>query len=95
MCGVLFIDEAYDLDPVGDFKGRPIVNERLTLCENERDKISLILAGYEDELQERFFSHNPGLKSHFSKVVFEDFDDKELAKSGQKIGAKPRAYAQS
>ena len=27
--GVLFIDEAYDLDPIGDFKGRPIVNELL------------------------------------------------------------------
>lgn len=24
--GVLFMDEAYDLDPVSDFKGRPIVS---------------------------------------------------------------------
>jgi hypothetical protein len=27
--GVLFIDEAYDLDPKGDFKGKPIVSELL------------------------------------------------------------------
>jgi len=45
MDGVLFIDEAYDLDPIGDFKGRPIVNELLTLCENNRENISVILAG--------------------------------------------------
>jgi hypothetical protein len=29
MDGVLFIDEAYDLDPNGDFKGKPIVSELL------------------------------------------------------------------
>ena len=29
MGGVLFIDEAYQLDPIGDFKGKPIVNELL------------------------------------------------------------------
>lgn len=29
MGGVLFIDEAYDLDPIGDYKGRPVTNELL------------------------------------------------------------------
>lgn len=49
MDGVLFIDEAYDLDPLGDkFKGAPIVNELVTLTENERDRLTVILAGYED-----------------------------------------------
>ena len=49
MNGVLFIDEAYDLDPVGDkFKGAPIVNELVTLTENERERLTCILAGYED-----------------------------------------------
>jgi hypothetical protein len=27
MDGVIFIDEAYSLDPNGDFKGKPIVDE--------------------------------------------------------------------
>ena len=80
MGGTFFIDEAYDIDPVGDFKGRPIANEILTVCENQRESLSLVLAGYEDEFQERFFKYNPGLKSRFREVVFEDFDERELAK---------------
>jgi hypothetical protein len=31
------------------------VNEILTLCENERDNISVVIAGYEDEFQKKFF----------------------------------------
>jgi hypothetical protein len=46
MKGTIFIDEAYDLDPNGDFKGKPIVAELLTASENLRDSISFILAGY-------------------------------------------------
>lgn len=80
MGGVLFIDEAYDLDPIGDSAGKPIVNELLTLCENDRDNISVILAGYEDEFQKKFFAYNDGLKSRFREVLFEDFDEVELSK---------------
>jgi replication-associated recombination protein RarA len=80
MGGVLFIDEAYDLDPVGDFKGKPIVNEILTLCENERDNISVVLAGYEDEFQKKFFAYNDGLKSRFKELMFDDFDENELGR---------------
>ena len=78
MDGVLFIDEAYDLDPTADHKGRPIVNELLTLSENKRDRISIILAGYEDDMNSKLFSYNTGLKSRFDEVMFEDFDEKEL-----------------
>eukprot|EP00392_Amoebophrya_sp_AT5.2_P006759 g6771.t1 len=79
MDGVLFIDEAYNLDPVGDkFKGGPIANELLTLSENERERLTFILAGYEDELNDKLFAYNPGFKSRFTEVVFEDFDFDEL-----------------
>lgn len=80
MGGVLFIDEAYDLDPIGDFKGKPIVNEILTLCENERDKISVVIAGYEDEFEKKFFAYNDGLKSRFKELMFDDFDENELGR---------------
>ncbi|CAK9039190.1 Protein CbbX, partial [Durusdinium trenchii] len=80
MDGVLFIDEAYDLDPLGDkFKGAPIVNELVTLTENERDRLTVILAGYEDDMNNKFFAYNTGLKSRFHEVIFEDFDEAELS----------------
>ncbi|CAB9509012.1 NFX1-type zinc finger-containing protein 1 [Seminavis robusta] len=80
MGGTLFIDEAYDIDPVNDYKGKPIANHILTLCENERDNLSLILAGYEDDFQERFYKYNPGLKSRFREITFDDFDEEELTR---------------
>lgn len=44
--------QAYDLDPLGDkFKGAPIVNELVTLTENERARLTCILAGYEETRQ--------------------------------------------
>ena len=77
--GVIFIDEAYDLDPIGDkFKGVPIANELMTTAENAREWLTVILAGYEDEMNEKFFAFNPGLKSRFTEIVFEDFDEAEL-----------------
>ncbi|CAJ1356275.1 unnamed protein product, partial [Effrenium voratum] len=79
--GVLFIDEAYDLDPLGDkFKGAPIVNELVTLTENERARLTCILAGYEDDMNNKLFAYNSGLKSRFTEVIFEDFDESELSK---------------
>ncbi|CAE8593269.1 unnamed protein product [Polarella glacialis] len=81
MDGVLFIDEAYVLHPVGDrFKGAPIVNELLTLAENERDRLTVILAGYEDDMNSKLYAYNEGLKSRFQEVIFEDFDEPEQTK---------------
>ncbi|KAF1779378.1 P-loop containing nucleoside triphosphate hydrolase [Phytophthora cactorum] len=76
--GVLFIDEAYELDPAGDFKGKPIVAELLTAAEDKRDDLSIILAGYEDDIQKKLYAYNDGLPSRFEEVVFEDFDSQDL-----------------
>lgn len=78
MGGVLFIDEAYELDPAGDFKGKPIVAELLTAAEDKRDDLSIILAGYEDDIQKKLYAYNDGLKSRFEGVMFEDFDAQDL-----------------
>jgi len=78
MDGTLFIDEAYDLDPKSDFKGKPIVNELVTLSEDKRDSISIILAGYEDDISTKLFAYNEGLRSRFDNVYFDDFDEQEL-----------------
>ena len=78
--GVLFIDEAYAL---GNSEKRDSFAKECidTLCEslsNYKDKIMVIIAGYEEELDECFFSYNPGLKSRFpwsfktDKYTYED-----------------------
>ena len=69
--GVLFIDEAYSL---GNSEKRDSFAKECidTLCEslsNYKDKIMVIIAGYEKELNECFFSYNPGLKSRFPWVL--------------------------
>lgn len=65
--GVLFIDEAYSLGSVGD--NDIFSNECIDiLCEalsDHKDNLMVIIAGYEDELKNRFFSLNQGLNSRF------------------------------
>lgn len=43
--GVLFIDEVYQLDPKGGGEGRAITNSLMEAAENDRDKLSVIVAG--------------------------------------------------
>lgn len=66
--GVLFIDEAYAL---GNIEKRDSFSKECidTLCEalsDHKDKLMVIVAGYEDELKSCFFSYNQGLDSRFT-----------------------------
>ena len=65
--GVLFIDEAYAL---GNREKRDSFAKECidTLCEglsDHKDKLMVIIAGYEDDLNKCFFSYNQGLNSRF------------------------------
>jgi Cdc6-like AAA superfamily ATPase len=66
--GVLFIDEAYALG--NPEKKDSFAKECIdTLCEalsDNKDNLMVIIAGYEKELKESFFSANPGLDSRFT-----------------------------
>lgn len=73
--GVLFIDEAYTLAPDTAHQdyGREAIDAMLVFMENNRDRISIIAAGYAGEMQ-RFIGSNPGLKSRFTRYIeFEDY----------------------
>ena len=79
--GVMFIDEAYSL---GNPEGRDsfakecldTINQNLS----ERRDFLCIIAGYDEALEQSFFSFNEGLKRRFSfKYHIDEYDGKELA----------------
>ena len=79
--GVLFIDEAYSLAEGGenDF-GREAIETILKAMEDHRDDLVVIVAGY-DDLMENFINSNPGLQSRFNKYFyFPDYDGEALMK---------------
>ncbi|MET8336582.1 AAA family ATPase [Streptosporangium canum] len=80
--GVLFVDEAYSLINSGDGQpdrfGAEAVQTLLKRAEDDRDRLVIILAGYEKEMTS-FLSSNPGLSSRFaSRVRFPSYAPEEL-----------------
>jgi probable Rubsico expression protein CbbX len=75
--GVLFIDEAYYLhrpDNERDY-GVEAIEILLQVMENDRDKLVVVLAGYQDRM-DAFFSMNPGMSSRVAHHI--DFPDYSL-----------------
>ncbi|MCE5290887.1 MAG: type VII secretion AAA-ATPase EccA [Nocardiaceae bacterium] len=89
MDGVLFIDEAYTLIQTGlsggDAFGREAVDTLLARMENDRDRLVVIIAGYDDEI-DRFLRSNEGLASRFARRIrFDSYSAAELARIGEVI----------
>ncbi|MHC9297128.1 type VII secretion AAA-ATPase EccA [Mycobacterium sp. LTG2003] len=89
MDGVLFIDEAYTLVQTGlsggDAFGREAVDTLLARMENDRDRLVVIIAGYDAEI-DRFLASNEGLASRFSKRIrFASYSPPELGDIGRLI----------
>ncbi|MFE9575210.1 type VII secretion AAA-ATPase EccA [Nocardia sp. NPDC006044] len=87
--GVLFIDEAYTLIQEGlsggDAFGKEAVDTLLARMENDRDKLVVIIAGYEDEI-DRFLGSNEGLASRFTKRIrFASYEPDELVRIAEQI----------
>lgn len=78
---VLFIDEAYTLTSQGpdrDPFGQEAIDTLLRLMENYRDRLVVIVAGYDGDMI-KFRNSNPGLSSRFSRFVkFNAYSSKEL-----------------
>ncbi|WP_216893727.1 type VII secretion AAA-ATPase EccA [Nocardia alni] len=91
MDGVLFIDEAYTLIQTGlsggDAFGREAVDTLLARMENDRDRLIVIIAGYDTEI-ERLLAANDGLSSRFAKRIrFDSYTPEELTQIAGVIAA--------
>jgi type VII secretion ATPase EccA len=89
MDGVLFIDEAYTLIQSGlaggDAFGREAVDTLLARMENDRDRLVVIIAGYDAEI-DRFLASNEGMASRFTKRIrFASYNPTELGDIGRLI----------
>ena len=79
MGGTLFIDEAYSLSNQGksDY-GDEVIAVLLKQMEDQRGDLSIIVAGYSNEMNE-FIESNPGLRSRFNRFIhFPDYSSEEL-----------------
>jgi SpoVK/Ycf46/Vps4 family AAA+-type ATPase len=80
--GVLFIDEAYSLVNAGEGQGDRFGNEAvqalLKRAEDDRERLIVILAGYQKQMED-FLASNPGLNSRFAvRVTFPTYTAAEL-----------------
>src|SRR6202140_2026456 len=85
MGGVLFIDEAYYLYRAENERdyGQEAIEILLQVMENQRDDLTVILAGYQDRM-DRFFESNPGFRSRIAHHVhFPDYSLDELVAIGE------------
>jgi probable Rubsico expression protein CbbX len=87
MGGVLFIDEAYYLHRPENERdyGQEAIEILLQVMENQRDDLTVILAGYPERMQ-TFFESNPGFRSRIAHHIdFPDYDDMELLAIFEKL----------
>jgi SpoVK/Ycf46/Vps4 family AAA+-type ATPase len=89
--GVLFIDEAYALANPGytggDAFGAEAVQTLLKRAEDDRERLVVVLAGYERQMAD-FLNSNPGLASRFDvRVGFPSYGPDELLAIAQALAA--------
>eukprot|EP01041_Mallomonas_annulata_P012967 gene12967-27372_t len=79
--GVVFVDEAYQLNPSQSQGGREVLDFILVHAERlqgEYGSLVWIFAGYNKHM-DKLFEHNLGLPSRFPiKFTFDDYNDEEL-----------------
>jgi len=77
--GVMFIDEAYNLvNGDHDEFGKDALNTLIAPIENNRDDLMVIMAGYEEEMED-LLNHNQGLRSRLNtKLVLDDYTIEQM-----------------
>ena len=89
--GVLFIDEAYSLASPGDTNDSYAKECIDTLCEalsHHKEELMVIIAGYEEELNQTFFKVNKGMPSRFVwRFTMEPYSPKQMMNIFMKLVA--------
>lgn len=95
---VIFIDEAYSLiNGDKDEYGKEALDQLTAFMGEEKEKTIVIIAGYEDKINNQFFAANPGLKRRFGWSftikpynAFELFEifERQLKKNGWTVDKK-------
>lgn len=81
--GILFVDEAYTLNPPNDTgdrdrSGVQAIETLMKRMEDDRGKFVVIAAGYKDNM-DGFLDANPGMKSRFDKYIhLDDYNAEQL-----------------
>lgn len=76
--GVLFVDEAYSIVEGNAAYGRAVIAELIKQMEDNRDKLTIIIAGYKKDMK-RLLDENEGFKSRIKEYIeFKDYDLSEL-----------------
>ncbi|GAM12823.1 AAA family ATPase [Mesobacillus selenatarsenatis] len=89
--GILFIDEAYALMGDGQDFGQEAIDTVVKLMDDHRENLIVILAGYEEDM-EQLLDSNAGLRSRFPNVItFPDYSVDELVEISIRI-LKPKGY---
>jgi probable Rubsico expression protein CbbX len=94
MGGVLFIDEAYYLHRPENERdyGQEAIEILLQVMENQRDDLTVILAGYPARMQ-TFFESNPGFRSRVAHHIdFPDYGNGELLEIFDKLAAQAQYH---
>jgi len=79
--GVLFVDEAYGLDPAKNADAAAVAMQLLDVAEEWRTELTIVLAGYKDDIEQKLFDFNDGFLRRFNYIItFEDYTQRELAK---------------
>ncbi|SMQ78410.1 AAA+-type ATPase, SpoVK/Ycf46/Vps4 family [Bacillus sp. OV166] len=92
--GVLFIDEAYALLGSNNDFGQEAIDTIVKFMDDHRENIIVILAGYDDDM-EQFLDSNAGLRSRFPTIInFPDYTPHELLQISRLI-FKAKGYSVS
>ncbi|MEG2454778.1 MAG: AAA family ATPase [Oscillospiraceae bacterium] len=93
--GVLFIDEAYSLyrkDSSRD-TGTEAIDTLLKYMEDHRSELTVIIAGYDQQMHEMLREANPGFSSRFNhQLTLPDYSDTELLEIAGRQAATMQYY---